>query len=132
MLQSISSIRATPGLTEDQRVDRIARIGDPPLGDAAARWIVNLLESAWFGVATEAQRLRQDVMKERISETRLPEVLRELPLRASDQLTETDRDLAVRIASRFLRANLIPNAEATAQLRRQAQDRKSTRLNSSH
>lgn len=122
LLQSISSIRTTPGLTNDQRIERVARLGEPPIGETEARWIVLLPDSAWFGVATEAQRLRQDVMKERVSQARLAEVLRELPLRASDQLSETDRGLAVSIASRFIRANLLANAEATAQLRRQAQD----------
>src|SRR5215204_4884253 len=119
-LQSISSVRSTPGLPTDQRIERVARLGDPALGESAARWIVLLPESGWFALATEAQRLRQDVMKERISDTRLPEVLRELPLRASDQLSETDRNLAVNIAGRFIRSNLIVNAEATAQLRRHA------------
>jgi cyclic-di-AMP phosphodiesterase PgpH len=121
-LQSVSSVRSTPGLTNDQRVERVSRLGDPPLSESEARWIVLLPDSTWFAVATEAQRLRQDVMKERISESRLAEVIRELPLRVSDQLNDTDRNLAVSIAGRFIRANLIPNAEATAQLRRQASE----------
>ncbi|MFN0070284.1 MAG: HD family phosphohydrolase [Chloroflexota bacterium] len=122
LLQSISTVRSTPSLTNDQRVERVSRLGEPPIADVEARWIVLLPDSAWFAVATEAQRLRQDVMKERISDTRLQEVLRELPLRASDQLNDTDRTLAVSIASRFIRPNLLANVEATAQLRRQAQE----------
>lgn len=121
-LQSISGVRTAPGLTPEQRLDQITRMGEPPLGEDRARWLVMLGDSAWFSVATEAQRLRQDAMKERISEERLPEIIRELPVRSSDQLSDTDRELAVDLAARFIRPNLITNNELTASLRRQAQE----------
>src|SRR5687768_6768464 len=50
-LQSVSSVRSTPGLTNDQRIERVARLGDPVLGETDARWIVLLPDSAWFAVA---------------------------------------------------------------------------------
>ena len=42
-------------------------------------------------IASEAQRLLWDALKDKLPEWRVPEVVRELPLRVSDQLTENER-----------------------------------------
>ena len=73
-------------------------------------------------VSSEAQRLLWDALKDKLPEWRVPEVVRELPLRTSDQLTENERSLAVDLASRFVAGNLVPNRDTTTRLRKEAEE----------
>ena len=120
LLQGISAARNAPGLTPDQRRAQMARLGQPPLDDATVTWLASLDDARWYLVSSESQRLLWDALKDKLPESRVPEMLRALPVRASDQLTETERTLAVTLASRFIVSNLLPNAEATARLRKEA------------
>ncbi|MDP8923846.1 MAG: HDIG domain-containing protein [Chloroflexota bacterium] len=120
LLQGISAARNAPGLTPDQRRAQVATLGQPPLEEPHATWLVAIDDPRWYMVSSESQRLLWDVMKERLPEWRVAEVVRELPLRASDQLTESERALAVELAGRFVASNLVPNREQTARLRREA------------
>ena len=120
LLQGISAARNAPGLTPDQRESRLAGVGEPLLDDTTASWLASLDDARWYMVSSESQRLLWDALKDRLPESRVSELLRALPVRASDQLTETERSLAVALASRFIVGNLTPNAEATTRLRREA------------
>ncbi|MCC6176550.1 MAG: HDIG domain-containing protein [Chloroflexi bacterium] len=119
-LQGISATRNASGLTPDQRKEQLAKLGNPPLEEPAITWLLALDDARWYMVSSEAQRLLWDVLKERVPDYRVAEVQRELPLRVSDQLTESERTLAVNLASRFVAPNLVPNRDATTRLRREA------------
>jgi putative nucleotidyltransferase with HDIG domain len=122
LLQGISAARNGPGLTVDQRKSQLARLGQPPLEEPSITGLATLDDARWYLVSSEAQRLLWDTLKDKLPEWRVPEVVRELPLRASDQLTENERALAVDLASRFVAGNLVPNRDATARLRKEAEE----------
>lgn len=122
LLQDISAARNVPGSTPDQRKSQLARLGQPPLEAPSISYLAALDDSRWYMVSSEAQRLLWDALKDKLPEWRVPEVVRELPLRTSDQLTENERALAVDLASRFVTGNLVPNKETTARLRKDAEE----------
>lgn len=122
LLQDISAARNIPAATPDQKKSQLARLGNPPLEAPSISWLAALDDSRWYMVSSEAQRLLWDALKDKLPEWRVPEVVRELPLRSSDQLTENERSLAVDLASRFVAGNLVPNKETTARLRKDAEE----------
>jgi membrane-associated HD superfamily phosphohydrolase len=122
LLQDISAARNAPGSTLDQRKSQLARLGQPPLEAPSISFLAALDDSRWYMVSSEAQRLLWDALKDKLPEWRVPEVVRELPLRTSDQLTENERSLAVDLASRFVAGNLVPNKDTTARLRKDAEE----------
>jgi cyclic-di-AMP phosphodiesterase PgpH len=118
LLQSISSARvANQG---DQRREAIRRLANPPLSDASIALLSTLDDRALSPVFQESQRLLLESMRERVSETRAQELVRQLPSVVSEQLSEPERNLAVELASRFIQSNLVVNQERTAQLREDA------------
>ena len=121
LLQGISSVRNAPGLTPEQRKAQLAQLGQPPLDEATVSRLASIDDARWYMVSSESQRLLWDALKDKLPESRVPEMLRELPLRASDQLTDAERALAVELAGRFIATNLVPNSETTARLRQEAQ-----------
>ena len=87
LLQGVSAARNAPGLNPDERRAQAATLGQPPLEEPYATWLIALDDPRWYMVSSESQRLLWDVLKDRLPEWRVAEVVRELPLRASDQLT---------------------------------------------
>jgi len=122
LLQGISAARNGPNLNPDQRRAQVMTIGQPPFEDPYATWLIALDDPRWYLVSSESQRLLWDVMKDRVPEWRVAEIVRELPLRASDQLTESERLLAIELAGRFVASNLVPNRDQTTRLRREASE----------
>ncbi len=118
LLQGISAARNANGFTPDQRKAELGQLG---LAESAAVRLAAIDDARWYLVSSESQRLLWDALKDRLPDTRIPEVVRDLPFRASEQLTEAERALAVELAGRFIVGNLIANEESTARLRRDAE-----------
>jgi putative nucleotidyltransferase with HDIG domain len=118
LLQNISSTRAS--VQSDQRREVIRRLSSPPFSDPSASLLSTLDDSRLALVFQESQRLLLEAMRERITEARAQELVRQLPSMASEQLSEPERNLAVDLTSRFIRSNLVLNQERTAQLREEA------------
>src|SRR3954452_17211217 len=122
LLQGVSAARTAPGLSIDQRKSQLARLGQPTLEEPSITWLAQLDDTRWYMVSSEAQRLLWAALQDKLPEARVPEVVRELPLRVSDQLSENERSLAVDLASRFIAGNIVPNRDATTRLRKEAED----------
>ena len=122
LLQGISAARNAPGLTPDEREAQLQRLGQPPLQQPNVGWLAMLEDARWYSVSSESQRLLWDALKESVPEPRVSEIVRALPVRVSDQLNDVERALAVDLASRFVSANVVQNPEATARLRREAEE----------
>lgn len=118
LLQSISSARAS--LPPDQRREAIRRLAAPPFSDASANLLSTVDDNRLGLVFQDSQRLLLEAMRERVTEDRAQELIRLLPSMAGENLTEPERSLAVDLASRFVRSNLVVNQERTAQLREDA------------
>jgi cyclic-di-AMP phosphodiesterase PgpH len=119
LLQSISSVRAA-NPQPDQRREAIRRLANPPLSDAAIALLSTLDDRALSQDFQESQRLLLEAMRERVSDARAQELIRQLPSMASESLSEPERNLAIELASRFVRSNLVANQERTEQLREDA------------
>jgi putative nucleotidyltransferase with HDIG domain len=122
LTQAIAAVRNSPTRTLEQRRDAIRQLANPPLSEATARRIAELDDTGWTDVAGESQRLLWDALKDRITEGTVEEVRNALPLRVSPFLPEANRSVAIELASRFLRANVVVNQEATERARREARE----------
>ena len=122
LLQGVSAARTAPGLTPDQRKSQLSRLGQPPLEEPSISWLAGLDDSRWYLVSSEAQRLLWAALQDKLPEGRVPEVVRELPLRVSDQLNQNERSLAVDLASRYVAGNVVPNRDVTARLRKDSEE----------
>lgn len=118
LLQSIASTRAS--LPPDQRREAIRRLVNPPFADSSADLLSSLDDKRLSAVFQEAQRLRLEAMRERLTDARAQEVIRQLPSMASEALTEPERALAADLAGRFIRSNLVVDQETTTKLREDA------------
>lgn len=118
LLQAISATRASTPL--DQRREAIRRLTSPPLSDGAVELLATLDDQRLALVFQDSQRLLLEAMRERVTEARAQELIRQLPSMASEQLSEPERALAAELAGRFVRSNLVVNKERTEQLREDA------------
>ncbi|MFN8522442.1 MAG: HDIG domain-containing protein [Chloroflexota bacterium] len=122
LLQGISAARTANGLTPDQREAQIARLGQPPFETPAVRLLANMDDARWYLVSSESQRLLADAMKDRVPASYVTELNRSLTVRAGEQLTDTERSLAVDLTRRFVVTNMVPNPDQTSRLRKEAAD----------
>jgi cyclic-di-AMP phosphodiesterase PgpH len=121
-IQAITTARAVPNQTPEQRREALRRILAPPLTDATIGRLAELDDAHWRPLAVEAQRLQQDTLQDRISDDNLQQVLQMLPLRVSPVFAEPDRSVIAELAGRFIAPNTVVNELATAQARQSARD----------
>jgi putative nucleotidyltransferase with HDIG domain len=122
LLLDVSTVRNNTSLSPEQKAQQIKPLVQPPLSDQTTTLLVTVDNQRWLAISSEAQRLIGEVLREKIAESRVPEVRRELPLRVGLQFSDLERQGIVELASRFVVPNLRLNAEATARLRKEAQD----------
>jgi putative nucleotidyltransferase with HDIG domain len=115
LLQNISADRTS--LSPTQRRESIKRLTNPPLSDTTAGLLATLDDTRLSIVFQESQRLLLETMRERVTEARAQELIRQLPSMASEQLSEAERSVVVEVVSRFVRSNLVVDQERTTQLR---------------
>ena len=123
LLQDISAARNAPGLDTGPAQEPAC----PARTAAPGRAVDHLAGRAWTtpaGTWCPARRSGCSGTRSRTScpSGASPRSCASCPLRASDQLTENERSLAVDLASRFVAGNLVPNREATARLRKEAEE----------
>ncbi|MDQ3809961.1 MAG: HDIG domain-containing protein, partial [Chloroflexota bacterium] len=125
LLQAVTAARgdAARRPPADQLAPAIARLTVPPLSDASARHIAEVDDYRWGTlIASESQKLLQDVLKDRIPEDRVAETRQDVALRVNPLLAPADRAVIVELVQRFVRANLVLNREATLRAQQDARE----------
>jgi putative nucleotidyltransferase with HDIG domain len=124
LIQAINGVRndTTSRRTPDQKTQATQQLTTPPLTDQTAERLAQIDDYRWSTLSNEAQRLLQDVLKDRIPEDRVTEVRQDLGLRVSPFFAEGDRAVVVELVARFVVPNLVVNQEATDRARQEARE----------
>jgi putative nucleotidyltransferase with HDIG domain len=123
LIQAINVVRSdATHPNPDDRTRAIASLTAPPLSDTTAHMLATLDDYHWSTIANEAQRVLQDIMKDRIADDRVDEVRNEVPLRVSPFFAEADRSVVVELVQRFVRSNQVLNQDATARAQQDARE----------
>jgi putative nucleotidyltransferase with HDIG domain len=123
LIQAINVVRGdTTRPNPNDKQQAIAQLVTPPLSDATARQLATLDDYHLSTVANEAQRVLQDIMKDRIPDANLDEVRNEVPLRVSPFFSDADKAVVVELVQRFVRANQSLNEDATARAQQDARE----------
>src|SRR5579859_3460996 len=123
LIQAVNGVRGDQTRrTPDDRAQAIARLSTPPLSDTTARQLALLDDFHWSTIANEAQRVLQDILKDRIPDDRVDEVRGGVPLRVSPFFADADRAVVVELVQRFVRGNQILNQDATARAQQDARE----------
>lgn len=123
LVQAINQARTDPTRrTIDDRAAGIAQLVAPPLSNTTASYLAQVDGARWNTVANESQRVLQEELRDRIPDDRVDEVRNEVPLRVSPFLADVDRAVVTELVQRFVRANVVVNAEATARAQQDARE----------
>src|ERR1700674_4255862 len=75
LIQAVNMVRGDPNRRPpDDRAQAVARLSTPPLSDTTARQLALLDDFHWSTIANEAQRVLQDILKDRVPDDRVDEV----------------------------------------------------------
>ncbi|MBV9359209.1 MAG: HDIG domain-containing protein [Chloroflexi bacterium] len=121
-IQAISSSRAVPNRTPDQRREAIHNLLSPPLSDTAVADISDTDDAHWAALGLESQRLLQTVLQDRIADDNLQQEQELMPLRVSPAFADPDRSVIAELAARFVAPNTVVNEDATNRARQDARD----------
>jgi putative nucleotidyltransferase with HDIG domain len=123
LIQAINVVRAdTTRPTPAAREQALAQLTSPAFSDATVHQLATLDDYRWSTIANEEQRVLQDIMKDRIPDTNVDEVRREVPLRVSPFFSEADRTVVVELVQRFVRSNQTLNQDATVRAQQDARE----------
>jgi putative nucleotidyltransferase with HDIG domain len=123
LLQAINQVRDdTARRTPDDRALAIGQLTTPPLSTTTAHQLASIDDFKWSTINNEAQRVLQDILKDRIPDDRVDEVSGDVPLRVSPFFSDADRAVIVELVQRFVRGNLILNQDATARAQQDARE----------
>ena len=123
LIQAINGVRIDANRrTPDQKQQGILQLTSPPLSSQTAQRLAEIDDYRWATISNEAQRLLQDVLKDRIPDDRVAEVRQDLPLRVSPFMAEADRAVVAELVQRFVVPNLILNQDATDKARQEARE----------
>ena len=123
LIQAINVVRTdTTRPNPDDRTRAISQLVTPPFSQDMARLLATLDDYRWSTIGNEAQRVLQDIMKDRIPDDRVAEVRNDVPLRVSPFLSDTDRSVVVELVQRFVRPNQVLNQDATARAQQDARE----------
>src|SRR5437870_3717396 len=101
LIQAINVVRAdTTRPTPAPREHALDQLTSPAFSDATVHQLATLEDYRWSTIANEEQRVLQDIMKDRIPDTNVDEVRREVPLRVSPFFSEADRTVVVELVQR--------------------------------
>ena len=123
LIQAVNGVRADSTRSNvELKTQGIVQLTKPPLTETNARLVAQLDDYRWSTIANEAQRVLQDIMRDRIPDSSVDEVRSEVPLRVSPFLADADRAVVVELVQRFIRGNQVLNQDATARAQQDARE----------
>src|SRR5215472_12909966 len=104
LIQAINIVRGdATHPNPDDKQPLISKLVSPPLSDNTAKQLATLDDYHWSTIANEAQRVLQDIMKDRIPDSSEDEVRNDVPLRVTPFFSDADRTVVVELVQRFVR-----------------------------
>jgi putative nucleotidyltransferase with HDIG domain len=123
LIQAINVVRGDATHPDpNAKQQSIAQLLSPPLSDNSAHQLATLDDYHWSTIANEAQRVLQDIMKDRIPDSSVDEVRNDVPLRVTPFFSDADRAVVVELVQRFVRTNQVLNQDATARAQQDARE----------
>jgi putative nucleotidyltransferase with HDIG domain len=123
LVQAITVARNDPTRRNpDDKTQALAALSAPPLTPATARQLALIDDFKWSTIANEAQRVLQDILKDRIPDDRVEEVRGDVPLRVGTFFSDADRGVVVELVQRFVRGNQVLNQDATIRAQQDARE----------
>ena len=123
LIQAVNVVRGdTTRPNPNDKQQAIAQLVTPPLSETTAHQLVTLDDYHWSMIANETQRVLQDVMKDRISDSSVDQVRSDVPLRVQPFFSDADRAVVVELVQPFVRANQVLNQDATARAQQDARE----------
>ena len=123
LIQAVNVVRSDSSRPDPNvKQQAIAALVTPPLTDTTAHQLATLDDYHLSTIANEAQRVLQDIMKDRIPDNTVDEVRNDVPLRVTPFFSDADRSVVVELVQRFVKANQTVNAQATAQAQQDARE----------
>ncbi len=122
ILDYISTVRADPYATPEQKASSIAAIPDLDLPPTVIDQILALNEDEWQEVKDETVRVLVLSMQGEIKESQVSDVRRRLPTLISHGMTDDQAAVVQAIAGGLVTANTFYNAARTEEAKQQARD----------
>jgi len=119
--QAIAAIRYDFQATPEQKRDRLAHLADVRLSDKAISETLSISDTALQAVCSEAVRVVEEVMRDRIRPSDLADIKARTPSRFSANSPAASLAVTAELVNSLVRANETYNAEETARRRREAQ-----------
>lgn len=119
-LAYITSVRADPYSTPEQRLADLAALENIHLTQEAATSILDLSDSRWQAIQQEAIVVLEQVMRNTIREDRLEEARRNIPTLVSLSLTEEQAAIVVDLVAALVAPNSLYSEPLTETAREQA------------
>jgi len=121
-LAYISSVRADPYASTQQKLDDLAALDDVHLNQEMAISLLALNESRWQVVQQEAIVALEQVMRSAIRPDRVEEARSSVPAQVSLSLPEQQAAIAAELAAAFVTANSLYSETLTEQARQSARE----------
>ena len=118
----VSSVRADPYASEEQKLADLAALQDVQLSQETATSILALDESSWKTVQQEAIVVLEQVMRNTIRENRVSEATASVPNMISLALSEEQADLVAALVKAFVAPNSFYSESLTEGAKEQAAD----------
>ncbi len=118
----VSSVRADPYASEEQKLADLAALQDVQLSQETATSILALDESSWKTVQQEAIVVLEQVMRNTIRENRVSEATASVPNMISLALSEEQADLVAALVKAFVAPNSFYSESLTEAAKEQAAD----------
>ena len=118
----ISSVRADPYSTPEQKVNDLAAIADVRLSRQTIEGIVALNDQRWQAIQQEAITVLEQVMRSTIRDDRLDDARRSVPSLVSLSLPEDQAAIVAELAAAFVVPNSFYNEAQTDTARQSARE----------